>query len=93
MDLKQLSEEAVTKNEEQKQELKSILKKVTQDHNFDIARERLIRWKERTVRIISEEIKEGEGQRFEVERKGAYQIGAPLINFTKEVESSLFHKV
>ncbi|KKL56609.1 hypothetical protein LCGC14_2243720 [marine sediment metagenome] len=33
---------------------------MTQDHNFDIAREHLIRWKERTVRIISEEIKEGD---------------------------------
>ncbi len=44
MDLKQLSEEAGKKIEEQKQKLKSILKKMMQGHNFDIARERLIRW-------------------------------------------------
>ena len=76
---------AIEAIDQQLKELGEILDQLTKDREVDAAWERRDRWKERTIRVLSEKVSQREAQRFSDLRKGSFIMGQPLRNFVDEV--------
>jgi len=70
----------------QMNELDHLVSKAENDNDFDAAKERLRRWKSRTVRYISENIDPADGEKLEQRRKSSYLISNPLANLNSEAD-------
>jgi predicted nucleotide-binding protein len=70
---------------DQREQLAEIVNQA-RDGNFDAAFERLKRWKERTVRILADEVSQGEAQRLQAKRKGSFVMGNPMRNLVDEAQ-------
>jgi len=69
----------------QLRDLVEIRDGVRADLAFDRARERLMRWKVRTVRLLGEKVHPSEGEKLHAKEKSSFIAGAPLLNFEDEV--------
>ena len=86
MSNKKKIEKAVDLIVDQIDELYEILNIAKQDAEFKAAHERLKRWKERTVRLLIDNICEEEGQKLQEIVKTSFKGGQPLSNLADEVE-------
>jgi predicted nucleotide-binding protein len=69
-----------------REELRQILERARRDGDFDTAREKLKRWKERAVRSLAEDVHPREAQRLQEKRKGSIIMGQPLRNLSDELQ-------
>ncbi len=66
--------------------LSEIVRRARGDGDFDSAQERLHRWKERTVRLLAEDVSRTEAERLQGKRKGSFIMGEPLRNLADEAD-------
>jgi predicted nucleotide-binding protein len=66
-------------------ELKEIFERAEHDKDFDSARERIIRWKERAVEALADKVHPREAQRLQQKRKSSFVMGQPLRNLADEL--------
>ena len=71
----------------QMNELDHIVTNAENDNDFDAAKERLKRWKTRTVRVLTEQVDPSEGQKLEERRRGIVSYpDNPLRNLSNEAD-------
>jgi predicted nucleotide-binding protein len=71
---------------QQRTELRQIVERAERDGDFDGAHERLKRWKDRTVRVVQDQVHTREAQRLAKKRKGGFVMGEPLRNLIDEAQ-------
>ena len=87
MAVERRASEAITTIEDQLVELSRILQKVRQGGDSDLARQRMQRWKERTVKLVAANISAEEAQKFsEIRMRAAFRD--PIR--TREVEANRY---
>src|SRR5271166_1429939 len=67
-----------------RENLREILEGARQG-DFDTAREKLKRWKERAVRALADDVHPREAQRLQEKKKSSFIMGQPLRNLTDEI--------
>jgi predicted nucleotide-binding protein len=67
-------------------EMSDIFNRVKADQDFDAARERLKRWKERAVKAIGEQISSLEAGKLRDKRKGSFHMGQHMKNLGEELQ-------
>ena len=70
----------------QMSKLNRIVSKAENDRAFDTAEERLLRWKARTIKYISENIDPKEGEKLKQRRMSSSLIGQRLANLKNEAD-------
>ncbi|MFZ5634013.1 MAG: TIR domain-containing protein [Bacillota bacterium] len=80
------AQKAVEMLKHQAGELSSIVYYVEKDSDFNVARERMLRWKERTAKLISDCISPGEGAKFSEKRLPVVIAGQPIRNLIAEAD-------
>jgi predicted nucleotide-binding protein len=86
MSIEEKAKEAINMIENQIAALREIVDRASQDRNFKTADERLIRWKARTVSLLSETVNPNEGKKLEEERKMSFDMYNPLENIQDEAD-------
>jgi predicted nucleotide-binding protein len=76
--------ESVNMLHEQIDELRTIL--VGGKSDFQLAKERLLRWKERTTKLIASKVNQSEAAKFANKRKGSFIMGQPYRNLADEAK-------
>lgn len=84
MDIKEKASNAISLLNKQILALNEIIKAASRDSYDDTAKEKIKRWKSRTVRIIAENISAVEGEKLEKKRKGSFIAGAFFRNLCDE---------
>ena len=84
MDINEKAQKAVDMVKLQIEELSNIVKHARQDKDFNVAREKLQRWKSRTARLLSEQVHPSEGEKLQKKKKGSFIINQPLRNLDDE---------
>lgn len=82
-------EHAIKMIDEQAQALVEIVSRAKSDHNFDAARERMKRWKERASILLAQAVHPNEGEKLRKKRKGSFIMGEPFLNLRDEAEMYL----
>lgn len=67
-------------------ELGSLVFHAEKDSDFYVAGEKMLRWKDRTAKIISKQVSPGEGAKFNEKRLSLVITGQPLRNLVAEAE-------
>ena len=80
------SEKTIHLLDVQMNEVDHIVSQAENDNDFDTAKERLDRWKTRTIKYISENIDPTEGEKLEQRRRSSSLIGQPLANLKSEAD-------
>lgn len=70
----------------QRAELEQIVQRADHDNDAVSGIERLRRWKERTVKVLKEQVDVSEGERFDSEQELVFTVGAPPWNLEDEAE-------
>lgn len=86
MDQSKLQEQAIKFLNQQLDELKEIVNRADSDDDYDGARERLRRWKDRTVLLIAEKININDAEMLKKKRKMSFIMDDPLRNLVDEVD-------
>ena len=81
MSIEDKAKEAIGKIQNQIIEIGEIAHGASQDHDYDIANERIKRWKSRTVKILSEKVSFNEGEKFDKRQLGSLPFD-PLERIT-----------
>jgi len=84
MDINEKAQKTVDMIKSQMEELSNIVKCASREKDFDAARERLLRWKSRTARLLSKQIHPDEGEKLRKKQKGSSLIGRHLHNLADE---------
>jgi len=86
MSVEEKAKEAVNRIEKQMTELREIVDHVSQDRNFKTAKERLSRWKSRTISLLSKNLNPSEGKKLEETRKTFWDMYNQLENIQDEAD-------
>ncbi len=70
--------------EAQLRDLEALVSAARRDEDVKTAYERLVRWKERTSRLLAETVHPNEAVKLAQKRKGSFIIGEPLRNLADE---------
>lgn len=84
MSVEEKTREAVNMITNQMTALREIVERASQDRNFETARERLHRWKSRTVRLLSEGVNSSEGKKLEDTHLRSWNMYDELKNIQDE---------
>lgn len=72
--------------QQQIRDLLELVKRAALEADFDSARERLRRWKERTANLLDRHVSATEGERLRAKRKGSFLMRQPLRNLADEAD-------
>lgn len=72
--------------QQQIRDLVEVVERASKDGDFDSARERLRRWKERTANLLDTHVAVAEGERLRAKRKGSFLMEQPLRNLADEAD-------
>lgn len=86
MELNKEAEKATALIGTQLDELHTIVERARDDKDFEAGRERLRRWKSRTVKLLSEQIHPKEGEKLKKKYKLGVVVGQPLRNLAEEAD-------
>jgi predicted nucleotide-binding protein len=80
---------AIETIEGQMKDLVAVVNQMQGDSDFDAARERMRRWKDRTVRLLAKAVNSDDSEALANKRKGSFIMGAPAQNVIDEAEMYL----
>lgn len=84
MEINEKAQKAIGMVKSRGKELSTIVERVRSDSDFSTAKERLRRWKSRTIKLLSEQIHPDEAVKLKKIRKTSFIMGESLRNFVDE---------